>query len=111
MVDDAAFRRAALAFPEADEQDHRGHPSFRVRDKIFATLWPTERRAVVKLTLEQQTDLVPSDPTAFSLNAWSKQGWTNVHLDHVSAKECRELLDAAWRNVAPKKLVRDAVAE
>ena len=107
MIDAARFRRIALGFPLAEEQDHRGHPSFRVRDKIFATLWPEENRAVLKLAMDDQQDLVATHPAAFSLNAWSKQGWTNVHLDHVSEKECRELLQAAWKLVAPKKAIRD----
>jgi hypothetical protein len=32
------FRRLALALPEAVESEHMGHPDFRVRKKIFATL-------------------------------------------------------------------------
>jgi hypothetical protein len=32
-------RRLALALPETSEQDHHGRPSFRVDNKIFATLW------------------------------------------------------------------------
>jgi hypothetical protein len=106
MIDDAIFRRLALLLPEAEEQDHRGHPSFRVREKIFATLWPGEDRAVLKLRVEDQADLVDAKPRAFSLNAWSKQGWTNIHLAHVTQLECRELLEEAWRIVAPKKMVR-----
>lgn len=106
MIDDAAFRRLALLLPGAEERDHRGHPSFRVREKIFATLWPNENRAVLKLGIEDQADLVNSKPDAFSLNAWSKQGWTNVHLAHVTPAECRQLLEEAWRIVAPQKLAR-----
>jgi hypothetical protein len=33
-----AFRRLALSLPEAAEIGHMGHPDFRVRGKIFATL-------------------------------------------------------------------------
>ncbi len=32
------FRRAALSLPEATEGAHMGHPDFRVRNKIFASL-------------------------------------------------------------------------
>jgi len=32
------FRRIALELPEASENAHMGHPDFRVRGKIFATL-------------------------------------------------------------------------
>ncbi|MGN6644708.1 MAG: MmcQ/YjbR family DNA-binding protein, partial [Verrucomicrobiota bacterium] len=81
-------------------------PAMTVKEKIFATLWPDEKRAVLKLRLEDQADLVAARSAAFSLNAWSKQGWTNLHLEKVSVAECRELVEQAWRVVAPKKLVR-----
>jgi hypothetical protein len=104
MVDDRTVRKLALSFPEAEERAHHGHPSFRVREKIFATLWPGEHRAVVKLSKGDQADLLQSDPRAFSLTAWSKLGWTNVHLEHVTAAQVHYLLDTAWRSVVPKKL-------
>jgi hypothetical protein len=98
-------RAIALAMPEAEEQGHRGHPSFRVRGKIFGTLWPIERRAVLKLPLDLQSGLVGGDPRAFSLNAWSRQGWTNVHLQHVTASQFKALVIEAWSQVAPRALV------
>ena len=45
------FRRAALSFPEATEGAHMGHPDFRVRNKIFASLGvPDAAWGMVKLT-------------------------------------------------------------
>jgi hypothetical protein len=38
-VTDASARRAALSLPDAVEMDHHGRPSFRVKGRIFATLW------------------------------------------------------------------------
>ena len=44
------FRRMALALPETEECAHQGHPDFRVRGKIFATLaYPDESFAMVKV--------------------------------------------------------------
>jgi hypothetical protein len=60
---------------------------------------------VVKLDRDEQADLVANHPRAFSLNAWSKQGWTTIHLDHVAAREYRAVVEASWRRVAPKKLL------
>ncbi|MBI2516683.1 MAG: MmcQ/YjbR family DNA-binding protein [Opitutae bacterium] len=111
MISPARVRQLALALPGTEELAHHGTPDFRVHGKIFATLPPGQNLAVVKLALADQADLVRSDPQAFSLNAWSKQGWTNVHLGHVAAAQMRELLDAAWRHVAPKKLVAQSEAE
>lgn len=111
MITNDEFRRLALSFAESDERDHRGRPSFCVRGKIFATLWPSELRAVLKLAASDQADLVRTYSKAFSLNAWSKQGWTNLHLEYVEAKECKHLLEEAWRHVAPKKLVKSYDAD
>ena len=60
------FRKLALSFPEAAESAHMHHPDFRVCGKIFATLgYPEENSAVVKLTPEEQRDLVRGDPNVF----------------------------------------------
>lgn len=104
MISPGRARQIALSMPEAEEQDHRGHPSFRVRKKIFATLWPAERRAVVKLPLDAQAGLVEGDPKAFSLNSWSRQGWTSVHLQHVSPAQFQALVERSFRLVAPRSL-------
>jgi len=82
-----------------------GHPDFRVRNKIFATLWPDEKRAVVKLSLADQAALLQMHPQVFSLNAWSHQGATNVHLPLADVALFRKLIEDSWRRVAPKKLV------
>jgi hypothetical protein len=91
--------------PEAEERQHHGHPDFRVKNKIFATLWPKEARAVVKLSPPEQEKLLNSLPDVFSTNAWSHQGWTNVHLRHVTAKDFRKVVGTAWRHVAPKRMI------
>ncbi len=47
MLTTEQARELALALPEAIEQDHHGRPSFRVADKIFATLWDAEHMNVM----------------------------------------------------------------
>ena len=80
-VDD--FRRLALVLPEATEAAHMAHPDFRVRNRIFATLWPKEGRGVVMLTPEQQKVLIELKPVVFSPvpGAWGRRGSTNVNLE------------------------------
>jgi hypothetical protein len=56
------FRSLALSLPEAEEKEHMGHPDFRVRNKIFATLAPGETQGMVKLTPEQQSMFVKTEP-------------------------------------------------
>ena len=91
--------------PEAEELGHHGHPDFRVRNKIFATLWPDEDRAVLKIPFDDQAGWLKSSRRALSEIAWGKQRWTNVQLQHIDAKAFHELVEDAWRTVAPKRLV------
>ena len=68
------FRRMALSLPEATEGAHMGHPDFRVRNKIFASLGvPDAAWGMVKLTPEQQDMLMAAEPAAFkpAAGAWS----------------------------------------
>src|SRR5438552_6424725 len=60
------FRKLALSFPEAIQSAHMRHPDFRVGGKIFATLgYPNEDSAVVKLSRDEQTEFVQSNPEVF----------------------------------------------
>jgi hypothetical protein len=98
------FRKLALALPEAGENAHMGHPDFRVRGRIFATLCaPDEEWGMVKLTPEQQTALVEAEPTVFVpvKGGWGRRGATNVRLRRATARTLAPALEIAWRNVAP----------
>ncbi|MGK3988820.1 MmcQ/YjbR family DNA-binding protein [Sorangium sp. So ce136] len=105
MISSDDFRRLALSLPEAEEQDHFGKPSFRVRGKIFATHWVAEEGAVLKLSLEEQDSLARAQPDVFSVTPWGHQGWTRVELRRVDPALLEELLVGAWRRVAPKRTV------
>jgi hypothetical protein len=101
------FRQIALSFPEADERAHMRHPDFRVAGKIFATLgYPDKSWGMVKLTPEQQEELMTEQPKVFvpAAGAWGRQGSTIVHLKSATKATVRRALEAAWRNTAPKAL-------
>jgi hypothetical protein len=104
------FRTLALSLPEATEMAHMGHPDFRVRNKVFATLGaPDEDWAVLKLTPEQQAPLVRGKSNVFVpvSGGWGRRGYTNVYLPVATDAAVRAVLLSAWRNVAPKKLQRE----
>jgi hypothetical protein len=101
------FREIALSFPEAVELAHVNHPDFRVRGKIFATLgYPDESWGVVKLTPDEQQEMVGRDPDIFQAvkGGWGRRGSTNVFLRKAKAGAVRRAMSMAWRNVAPKRL-------
>jgi hypothetical protein len=101
------FRRLALGLPEATEVGHMGHPDFRVRGKIFATLgYPDGGFGMLKLTPEQQEALTSAEPSVFApiKGAWGRAGATNVRLQPAKVASVRLGLALAWRNVAPRAL-------
>jgi hypothetical protein len=101
------FRRLALALPETAEKAHMGHPDFRVRGKIFATLgYLSKGWGMVKLTPEQQHYFSKADPAVFVpvKGAWGRRGATSVHLKAVGKETLLTAINAAWRNTAPKRL-------
>jgi hypothetical protein len=103
-----SFRRLALSMPEASEVGHMGHPDFRVRGKVFATLcYPDEDWGMVKLTPEQQEAFVSAEPAVFVpvKGGWGRRGATNVRLRPAKTRSLRMALAAAWLNVAPRQLV------
>lgn len=106
MATVAQARRIFLEQPEAEEKSHMGHPDFRVGGKIFATLWPTKHIAVVKLSIADQTGALQVNPEALTLKYWGKSPYLEVNLPKANVALLRALAQAAWRNTAPKKLLR-----
>ncbi len=83
-----------------------GHPDFRVKGKIFATLGPGESWGMVKLTPKQQKAFMRAEPEIFEpiQGAWGLRGCTKVCLEEATETEVQPALIAAWRNTAPKLL-------
>jgi hypothetical protein len=101
------FRKLALSLPDVVESAHMHHPDFRVRNKIFATLgYPDERCGMVRLTPDQQTSLLHSEPGIFraASGAWGRSGSTVVLLSAAKVDQLRPVMRQAWDNIsAPSK--------
>jgi hypothetical protein len=99
-------RAIALSFPGAVEVRTWGHPTFRVREKMFATMGEEGASASVKASREAQAALVGSEPETFSIARYVGQhGWVTVDLGRVDPEEMGELLEDAWRATAAKRVV------
>jgi hypothetical protein len=106
MVTADELRRVVRSLPEAEERETWGHPTFRVRDKMFATMSDDGRQATVKATKGEQTALVAAAPATFGIPAYvGRHGWVSIQLATVDPTELRELMVEAWRQTAPGRLV------
>ena len=103
------FRRLALSQPEAVEVFRRGHSEFRVLRKTFASLeGPADSVVMIQLTPEQQSMFVQAAPRTFVPlpGGWGRLGATNVVLAHAKETIVGSALALAWRNIAPKSLLK-----
>jgi hypothetical protein len=106
MVSATQLRELALGLPGAEERETWGHPTFRVRDKIFSSMSDDGAIATVKASPEDQAVLVGDDPETFGIASHvGRYGWTTIRLDRVDPAELRELVTEAWRRTAPKRAV------
>lgn len=113
MVTIDTVRQLALSFAEAEEQAHFDKPSFRIRNKIFATLWVNEQRAMVKLPLVEQSVFCSYGNDVFVPvpGTWGRQGATFVDLKKVRKDMMKDALTVAYCGIAPKKLAEQYLTE
>jgi len=108
------LRKVCLALPEAHEVIAWGEPTFRVRNKMFATFAAAGnhhgagRPAVwCKAGPGNQAIMVDAAPQRFFVPPYvGPSGWVGIWLDkRVRWGEIAELIRDAYRLVAPKRLL------
>ncbi|WOC13464.1 hypothetical protein MP11Mi_25650 [Gordonia sp. MP11Mi] len=120
----AQVRARALALPEATEKIAHGRPTFRC-GKMFA-MYGGSRRGETKTPLDNALLFIP-DPgerealvqdQRFFVPAYvGAYGWLGIDLAHHDAPddcgwdEVTELLDASFRQIAPKRAIAALDAE
>ena len=107
---DQDFRRIALGLSEAVEGAHMGHPDFRVHNRIFATIHPDPQHGMVKLTPQQQQDVIREYPNVFApeSGAWGRAGCTRVTFAKANEEVIGEVMTWAWQNVKTDHAARGA---
>lgn len=107
------LRERCLALPEAVEKLTWGtHPTFRVRDKIFARFLDDQHgdgRVALwcKAPPGVQEVIVGADPDRFFVPPYvGHDGWIGVRLEgEVDWQEVADLVAESYRMTAPKRLV------
>lgn len=100
------FRSFSLSLPESTEEPHFEKTSFRVKKKIFATYDFQTKLACLKLS-EQDQDLFCLFDSSLIFpvpNKWGKQGWTLAKIEDLEVEVIKDLLCAAYNQVAPENL-------
>ena len=106
MITVEQARKAALSLPETEEKPHFHLTSFRVKNKIFATIHADKNYVMVKLSLIDQSvfcsynkDVIFPVP-----GGWGRKGATFIHLKKVKLSMFMDALTTAWKTTAPRKL-------
>jgi hypothetical protein len=108
MVSISTARQLALSLPETTEQPHFHLASFRVKNKIFSTLWEAEKKLMVKLSLIDQSVYCDIDKNIIYPvpGGWGRQGATFIELTKAKKHVVEDALTCAWRNSAPKSILK-----
>lgn len=106
MVTEDDVRTTALSLPETTEKPSYGMPGFRVRDRGFARLHEEPGVLILWCTdVGEKEALIADDPKKFfSTPHYEGYGMFLVRLEHIGKTELLDLLTAAWRSRAPKRL-------
>ena len=107
MITIEQARKAALSLPETEEKPHFDLTSFRVKNKIFATIHADKNYVMVKLSLIDQSVFCSySKEVIFPVpGGWGRKGATFIDLKKVKRSMLIDALATAWKTVAPVKLV------
>lgn len=104
------IRGYATALPEVEEKPHFRLPGFRVRDKLFVHLEKGDAHAIVCVSQAEAVAAATSNPDTYE-EVWRDHGrifvGLRVDLAKVTKGQVRELVEQAWRNKAPKRLVAE----
>ena len=103
-----AVRDIALAFPEATEKETWGHPTFRVRERIFVTCGLDDQgndSIVCKASPSEQEALLAQGWPFFLPAYVGAKGWIGVILGpDTDWRQVGDLIADSYREVAPNEL-------
>lgn len=107
----AEIRELCLSLPEATEkatwgdETTPGHPTFRVRDKIFVIMADDGSGGSIKTSHGEQGELVSAFPDSARVAAYvGRYGWTDVEFAGIPDEILRDIIVGAWARTAPKQL-------
>lgn len=99
---------SCASLPGVEESTSYGTRAIKVKGKLMVRLKEDGETIVLKMTFVVRDILLHEQPDTFFLTDHYKD-WPMVlvRLDKVKKKQLRDLLESAWRENAPPKLVRE----
>jgi hypothetical protein len=99
-------RAMGLALPGVEEGMSYGTPALKVGKKLLVRLKEDGETLVLKLGFDEREMLIESEPRAFFItDHYRAYPSVLVRLAHVHPGTLRRLIEQAWREAAPKRLV------
>ena len=103
------MQRIALGLSEVEEGVCHGMPAFYVRKKLMMRLWEDGETLVAKVDPADRPHYLERWPDTFHLTEHYRNYPTMlVYLTSINEADLREVIEGAWRFVAPKRLARPA---
>ncbi|HEY0510474.1 MAG TPA: MmcQ/YjbR family DNA-binding protein [Thermoanaerobaculia bacterium] len=99
-------RQVALSLPGVEEGKSYGTPAFRIGKKFLARLREDGETLALRIGFDERDVLMKADPETFFITEHYR-GYPAVlvRLATVDPDRLREVLEEAWRQNAPKRLV------
>ena len=111
-VDFATVREAALALPGVEDGTSYGTPALKVRGKLLVRLKEDGETFVLIVDFDTRDILMRADPRTFYItDHYRAYRAVLVRFATLDPDDLPGLLEQAWRQVAPKRLVADFSAE
>jgi len=100
-------RLAAKALPDVEDSTSYGTPAIKVRGKLLARLHQDGECFVLRADLKDREILIQSDPAVFFItDHYQDYPWILVRFLTVDPDALPDLMERAWRLVAPASLVK-----
>jgi hypothetical protein len=101
-------REIALEWPGMADARSYGTASLKVCGKFVARLREDGETVALRVDVLERQERMAADPAAFFINDhYANYPAVVVRLAKVKRRDLAELIEAAWRELAPKKLVAD----
>ncbi|MFI5210460.1 MAG: MmcQ/YjbR family DNA-binding protein [Gemmatimonadales bacterium] len=101
----ATARRVALEFPGVEEGLSYGTAALKVRGKLMARLKEDGETLVVRVTPTDRDLLLQFEPSVFFItDHYRNHPRVLVRLRRIGRRRLSEVLEEAWRLVAPRRL-------